>query len=314
VNVKKKVSYIIILSLVLSTLLAKSNRRNFTPHELKLILGNTAAYCEKLKAAVFHCACNEKIVETIEHSLQYSKKSKWQTNPFLKRRKRTLSPQVHRKRNEYLSQYQLIQKGNQFKEYRLLLRENGKKVLQKDAKLKTIIYSKNALLSPLFLFTKMNQDKYDYTILKKEKIMKRDAYVVEIELKKRKEEKAAFAVAWVDAKDFSVLKFEAFPESLKGYDYLVRTSDSNVEDIKISDVHYFGYQKDDIRFPTKTEITLSYTGNPESKPDKQNLNSLGLQKLTKISTTFTYKKYLFYKVTVNDPIFETLDESVDMRN
>lgn len=305
VDVKKRIVSIIILGTALLLPAAKSDERHSTNYELTLILDSTAAYCEKLKTAVFHCACNEKIVETIGQSFQYSSKRKRRVGHFLKYSKRILpSSEIHRKRNEYISQYQLIQKDDKFKEYRLLLRRNGKKVLQKNAKLQTIIYSKNALLSPLFLFQKHHQEKFEYKILKKDEIMKRHTYVLEIKSKERKEEKAVFALAWIDIENFSVLKFKAFPETLHGYDYLVRTADNSIENIKITDVHYFGYQKEDIRFPTKTEITLSYTGNPKGKQDKQNVYSIELQKLTRISTVFTYKKYLFYDVTVNDPIYE----------
>jgi len=289
-----------------------SKIKNSTSDDLKKILGNTATYCEKLKTAVFHFVCDEKVEETIEQWLSYGIKN-WEVRDFLKKRRTRINRDLSkksRKYDEYISQYQVIQKDNQIKEYRLLLRDNGKKVLKKDAKLNTVIYSRNVSLSPLILFAIENQDKFIYKILKKKKIMDRNAFVVEIKLKKKAAKKSIFATAWVDTIDFSVLKFKAFPDSFRGYDYLVRIADKSMENVKISDTHYFGYQRNGIRFPTKVQIVLSYN---QKLADEDDNHFREVWKWTKIRTTFAHKNHRFFNVTVDAPTVEPLNEVLDVK-
>ncbi|MCX6579948.1 MAG: hypothetical protein NT166_07155 [Candidatus Aminicenantes bacterium] len=285
---------------------ANADDTKFPSHQLQTILDNTAAYCEKLKTAAFQYTCTEKVVETIETSIQ-SKTINRDLSRFLRRGwitpYRDGTDNNRGARNEFVSQYQAIQQDNQTREQRLLLEHNGKKILKENASLNTIIYSPNAFLAPLFLFDKQNRDKFEYKLLKNDKTMNRDAYVIEMRLHNGEEEKPVFAKAWIDAGDFSVLKFEAFPDSFQGYDSLAKTVAQNTGNIKIKDIHYFGYNRDGIRFPSSTKITITYTENksiPGKDPD------LKEQSLTKITSSFSYKKYKFFNVTVEAPIFANL--------
>jgi hypothetical protein len=315
-TVRKVLNCSLIISLFLITLELYSNSKgeNLNSRELERILENTSLYCEKLKTMVFHCFCIEKIVETIEQSLHYprDKKNLRSLSHFLKRRYSVRPPSnPPQKKHEYISQYQVIKIGDKFRENRFLLKNNGKEVLKENARVETIIYSPNGSLSPLLIFAKQQQEKFNYRILKREKTMNSKAYVIEIKLKDRTEEEP-FAIAWVDVKDFSILKFKVLPQALKGYKFLeFRGSEKNINKINISDIHYFGYKRGNIRFLTKTEISLSYTGDIQNKSREQNVYSLGLEKLTKIKTIFTYDKYQFFKVTVDEPVFKDLSKNVN---
>jgi hypothetical protein len=315
-TVQKVINCSLIISLFLITLglNANSKKENLGSQELERVLEDTSLYCEKLKTMVFHCFCIEKIVETIEQSLHYprGKKNLRRLSHFLKRRYSVRPPSnPPKKKHEYISQYQVIKIGDKFRENRFLLKHNGKEVLKENARVETTIYSPYGSLSPLLIFAKHQQEKFKYKILKKEKTMSCKAYIVEIKLKARTVQKEPFAIAWIDVKDFSVLKLKVFPQALKGYKYLVfRSDDKNIDKINISDVHYFGYQRNNVRFPSKTEISLSYTGDTHDNSGKQNVYSLGLEKLTKIKTIFTYDKYQFFKVTVDEPVFKDLKKKV----
>ncbi len=300
-RIKKYICCGVLPFLILTVSHTEENK--LPPQQLQSILDSTSAYCEKLKAAAFHYSCTEKIVETIGTSVQ-SKKINPDLTKFLRQGKvtpyREAADNNRRARNEFISQYQAIQKDNQTREQRFLLEHNGKKVLKENANLNTMIYTQNSFLAPLFLFEKQNRDKFDYKILKKEKTMRRDAYVIELRLKNREEENAIFAQVWIDAADFSVLKFEAFPNSFQGYDALVKTAGQNFGKVKIRDIHYFGFQRDGIRFPSSTKIKITYT---ENKPVIGKGPELKKEALTKISASFSYEKYVFFDVTVEEPIF-----------
>ena len=303
----KKYFFYGLLSFLIITLGYTAEEQLPSP-QLQTILDSTAAYCEKLKAAAFHYTCTEKIVETIETSVQ-SKTINRDLNRFLRRGwitpYREGDDNNRGAKNEFVSQYQAIQLDNRARELRLLLEHNGKKILKENAGLNTIIYSPNAFLAPLFLFDKQNRDKFEYEILKKERTMDRDAYVIQLKLKNREDENAIFAQAWIDSVDFSVLKFEAFPDSFQGYEALVNSANRNFSKVKIRDIHYFGFRRDDLRFPSSTKITIIFTENkqdtvkgPELKPQAQ--------PFTKITSSFSYKKYKFFNVTVETPIFSDI--------
>ncbi|MDQ1351988.1 MAG: hypothetical protein QG657_2294, partial [Acidobacteriota bacterium] len=304
--IKKYIYYSVLPFLVLT--LGHADETKLPPHQLQTILDNTAAYCEKLKAAAFHYTCTEKIVETIETSVQ-SKTMNRDLNRFLRRSRESLyRGEVDNNRsakNEFVSQYQAIQQDNRAREQRLLLEHNGKKIMKENASLNTIINSPNAFLAPLFLFDKQNRDKFEYEILKKEKTMDRDAYVIQLKLKNREEAGAIFAHAWIDAVDFSVLKFEAFPDSFQGYEALVNSANRNFSKVKIKDIHYFGFRRDGLRFPSSTKITILFTENKQAAV-KDPVLKQQTQPFTKITSSFSYKKYKFFDVTVEAPTFTDL--------
>ena len=94
-----------------------ANESILSPYPLQSILDNTAAYCERLKTAAFHYSCTEKIVEIIEKYIK-GKDIKPDLIRFLTRYKETPSHgkfdnfNTRSERNEFISQYQAIQKDN----------------------------------------------------------------------------------------------------------------------------------------------------------------------------------------------------------
>jgi hypothetical protein len=110
--------------------------------------------------------------------------------------------------------------------------------------------------------------------------------------------------AWVDAKDFSILKFNVFPGAFSGADYLLTSNVHEKYNVKISDTHYFGKVKEGIRYPSKTEIYISYNEAPKKLVTTTNRElSHGARIYTKLSTVYFYKDYIFYTVSVQNPVF-----------
>lgn len=242
--------------------------------ELTTILAKSAAYCEKLKQAVFHFVCYEQVEE------------------------------ADKEKNTYLNDYRILKIGDRVKEQRSLMEHNGQKVAGKAMKLQTNIYSYKASLTPIYLLAAENQQHYDYRVIEKKRVLNRQAYGIEIRVTGDADKDALAAIVWVDVEDFSVLKFKAFPEVMPGFKDLFADAKGKGMKLEIDDIHYFGIKRGDIRFPSRTEITIRYYPKPQStffllrgRP------RYGIPKRQKIETVFLYKDYRFFEVDVGDPVF-----------
>lgn len=319
-------TFILLLGFALSAGAPVKNQEKKLPEILK----GTARYCEKLKTKVFHFLCREEIVETCEKAYDYPNNKQGlkdflernkpkhptddlDTNPKMDRLVESLRKnrirgnynyKKHEQKNIYVNEYRILKDGGRINEERTVIRMNGKNVRMENPGLLTYIYSYQNTLSPIYLFAGENQGKYRYKLLKKEKTMNRNAYVIEVKSKrKNKSKKEKMAVAWVDMKDFSILKLEVLPGAFKGYDYLLKVGENKTFDVKINDVHYFGIQKNGLRFPSQTEIRLSYKQDP---PKGIYGAKHGAILITNLTTNYTYLNYLFYKVKVGEPVFKTV--------
>ena len=128
------------------------------------ILKKTRQYCEKLDKAIFDFVCLEEISERIDYSLEIEK--------YIELSERYTVPRIEK--NEYLYDYQLIRKGGETKERRILLEENGRKKYEEDAELRTSMFHfKNVIFGPLGLLSETWQRNHLYKIIKKERKMSR---------------------------------------------------------------------------------------------------------------------------------------------
>lgn len=301
--------------------------------DLERVLQRTADYCEKLKKKVFHFYCEEKIVETVAKSLRYPEERRalkrflegYRANQEPSRYEAVRNQRQQREvwlnsekriegKNIYLYDYQIIKEGDRIEEQRTLLKLNGKKITGDIPVLQTLIYSYQNAISPVYLFAREHQDQYDFEILRKEKMMKRDAYVIEVRQKNSQrgvDDEGLLAVAWVDDLDFSIIKFSVYPRAFHGYHYLLRKDKRRRGDIQINDVHVFGEIKNGVRFPTRTEINVSFTEDPPEFIENRHTTPAkihGARILTRISTLYQYKKYKFFTVDVDNPVFKDLDK------
>jgi hypothetical protein len=308
-----------------------------TGDRLTEILNGTAAYCEKLKKEVFHFLCREQIIETCEKAYdfpferrglkdffernksseaeEYAASKSKMDRLYENMRKRKIQAryklQKHQQKNIFVNEYRILKDGNSLKEQRTVTQLNGKKVTMRNPGLQTIVYSYKNTLYPIYLFAREHQGKYRYRIIKQTETMNRKAWLMEVKTKKgneiklKKGEKSTaspgtLAKAWVDADDFSLLKLEVFPEAFRGFDYLLKSLPGKF-DIKINDVHFFGFQKNGIRFPSKTEIHLSYKEEPDIGMHGIRYGAIVLNNIT---TIYTYKDYLFYRARPSEPVFK----------
>jgi hypothetical protein len=224
----------------------RANSNSTNQVKLETILKKCAEYCNKIENAALDFVCLERIREEIGINPEFDLGT---VNSF-----------AETKRNEYIYDYQLIKKGNDIKESRTLVKENGKKKNEKDAPLKTKrFFSLRPVFGPVGLLRKEFQGSYDYKLLKEDKIEGRKTYVIEANPKKRMEENPNYGKLWVDKENFTVLKIEIAQDSLVGYEsHLEELKKKGVQPV-FTTVHYYGIEKKRIRFPSKTDFLEVYS-------------------------------------------------------
>jgi len=251
--------------------------------DLDALLKKSAEYCEKVKNSALFYVCQERIKEEIVLDFEFAVYRNLIINET--------------KINKYVYDYQLIKKGNEIKENRTLIEENGKKRNEKNAQLKTRrFFSLRSVFGPVGFFGKEFQDSYDFRLIKKGNIKGIEAYIIEAIPKQKLGEKPNYGKLWVDKNDFSVIKIEIEQESLEGFEELEEKRKSLEKEKKIiitkivlkpifKTIHFYEVEKNGIRFPSKTEFNEVYVDPAWEK-----------RQITKSTTEIKYEDYKFFTV------------------
>lgn len=250
---------------------------SYNQHKLQEILKKSANYCHKVENSALFFVCQENIKEII-----YQLRSEY--DQFVRRFGAKYNPLGEI--NTFVYDYQLIKKGTQIKESRRLIEENGEKKDEKNAPLKTKrFYSLKSVFGPVGLLGPEHQGFYDYKFIKEEKVLGRKAYVLEALPKKKSEESPNYGKLWVDKEDFSILKIEMEQESLAGFEDLKKEAETLRMVPTFSTIHYYGIEKNGIRFPSKTSFQEEY-------------KVLGGGSFRRSKTEVDYSRYRFFTVDV----------------
>lgn len=237
-----------------------SGETNNNQQKLQEILKKCANYCEKVENSALFFVCQENIKEIIYQM----RPSAWEKKPVYDKTGRTSDQIIYHppeEINTFVYDYQLIKKGTQIKESRTLIEENGEKRDEKNAPLKTKrFYSLKSVFGPVGLLGIEYQGFYDYKFIKEETVLGRKAYVLEALPKKKSKESPNYGKLWVDKEDFSILKIEMEQESLAGFEDFKKESITLGIVPTFATIHYYGIEKNGIRFPSKTSFQEDYKG------------------------------------------------------
>jgi hypothetical protein len=253
--------------------------------ELSKILEKTGDYCEKVKKMALFYVCKEKIVKKryFYKTETYRKKllnvDAWEWKIRLKVK--------GTKKNTYTYDYQLIKKGDELKERRILLEEDGKKKLEENAELKMVKYaSKYLVYGPVGFMSKYWQDYFDYEIVGKDTVEGKEAIILNSFPISVMEENDNYGRVWVDDRDFNILKIEWDPKSIKDYEEeIIPSSMGDLKKKMFWSVSY-GIEKNGVRFPSK-QVIQEFLINEEG------------EKFIHQETLFNYVDYKFFKVEVD---------------
>jgi hypothetical protein len=106
------------------------------------------------------------------------------------------------------------------------------------------------------------------------------------------QEHSIYGKVWIDGENYSVLKIEADPRSIKGYQALKKIGEGLNARFDITLELEFDQLHNGIRFPTKVHLLEKYKGGPHVSALK------GASGWDRNRTTFTYNDYQFFDVKV----------------
>lgn len=225
----------------------------------------TGEYCRLLEKAAIDFVCLEEISEKIDRSRDY---------PWIP---------IRFRRNTYVYDYQFIKKDYMIEEARILLEESGRKRYEKNADLKTAAFQyRNILFGPIDILSKARQEYFNYRIMTEDEAGK-DGVVVLEAIPKTKERYFAFGKVWIKKDDFSILKIEWRPESIRNFEEVAEVAERYESEPDITIITEFSYEKNAIRFPGEYRIIEAYI----DKKGKRFLRS---------ETIVIYKNYKFFTV------------------
>lgn len=248
---------------------------------LEKILEETGEYCEKLKNMALDFVCQEKISEKTSEfgkRIVLTPGDRLRSSSFFEDLKI-----IKTKKNSYIYDYQMIKKGDDFKEKRDLLQENRKKRNEKNVELKTLrMSSKFLVFGPVGFLSQSWQPNFVYEIIGSEKIGQKKAVVLKASPKEFTEENYCFGKIWVDEADSSILQIEWEPKSIKNFEEKV---ESEIGELKrnVSWIVSYDVVKNGIRFPGAQTIKETYI----TKQGKEHI---------KYEAEYKYENYKFFTV------------------
>jgi hypothetical protein len=256
---------------------------------LKKILETAGSYCEKLKTMALNFICHENIKEK---TYEFAKTILFRLSTDKPRRFLALDDLRTAKtiKNSYINDYQMIKKGDDFKEKRDLLEENSKKRNKKDVELQTLRMSAKCLVfGPVGFLSKSWQPHFQYEIVGAETIHKKKAVVIRAVPREITEENYCFGRIWLDESDSSILQIEWEPQSITNFRETVETSIGELKR-KIAWTVTYDVVKNGVRFPGGQSIKEIYI----TRSGKEHV---------KYEAEYTYDKYKFFTVET-EIIFE----------
>ncbi len=245
------------------------------------ILQREAEYCQRLELAALDFVCLEDITEKIDQSKDINL-VKWSSPQD--------RPPTSVKRT-FLYDFQFIRKGGSIKETRTLLKQNGRDMEVKDAKLETgnFVY-KNAVLAPIGIFGDKWRESFAYKITGDATVGGRPCLIISAVPKGSQPEIDFLSGnAFIDKATLDILKIEWSEQKIGNYEAFVKRGKRYGMKPRISVISEFGAEKNGIRFPTRHLIEEAYFGAAGmSSPSK----------FVRSKTTVIYRDFKFFTVSV----------------
>jgi hypothetical protein len=197
--------------------------------------------------------------------------------------------------------YRLLKKGLRIREDREPLKEKENEKSEGDGANvnenvinHTAFMTQKAVFAPITLFDRSRQPHYSYRFLRRDKWKDRKVVVLEVIPKDEAiTGHAVYGDIWLDEENFSILKIEAAPQSIRGYVYLKELATSMRTRLELSLESEFDATYDGIRFPTSVTAIEKYKGGPV-------INDLkGPTGWERRKTEFRYSDYQFFMVQMD---------------
>ncbi|NIM91137.1 MAG: outer membrane lipoprotein-sorting protein [Candidatus Aminicenantes bacterium] len=278
-----------LIILILFQYIPAQDKPGITADKIKLaaILKKTREYCSKLERAAFHFVSLEEVTEKISIPENLTQDITAVNLRDLDRSSHRLTRTGKTDVNTFLYDYQLIKKEGQDEETRILLEKNRKKIHRKDALLEIQQFRYEKLVfGPSGLLSQYWQRYYDYEIVREEKLNGEKVVVIDAVPKASLSENYPFGKIWVRENDFAILKIEWDEKSLEGLQSIKERAERYRAEPRITLISEFGYEKNEIRFPSRFTFEEAY------------LDSKG-EKFIRLEIIVVYRDYKFFTVDVD---------------
>jgi hypothetical protein len=209
------------------------------PAETLALLKLAADYAERLRHAAFRFICRETVNEDLL-ARDVMDRSAYKRN-----------------RTSWLYEYQVVVRDGKVSEDRVLLRKNNTKKRVENAELETRFRSLYSAFLPATLFAADKQSSFYYSVEKHEKMYGRPVARLAVAPRPGYEELGA-GTAWVDEETGAVLKIELAQRAIKGIEDAEKRAKKSGARLLVSDVHYYGIERDGIWLPSSTTISEYY--------------------------------------------------------
>ncbi|MGA2533852.1 MAG: hypothetical protein ABSG19_12560 [Candidatus Aminicenantales bacterium] len=235
------------------------------------ILELCAAYCDRLSGAILDFVCLEQIEEMVAYLAASAKdidSAGFQDSGDLMGIAKSTDPgQViaavrvkKRVRSHFVYDYQLIKdKPGHIIETRTLIKENGRSVLEKNAPLKTHVFSYTYIvMGPATLLGRDRQGLYDFKIIKETTLGKDRAVIIQANPKPGSHGDVLSGKIWVRKSDAGVLRIEWVPESIGNYKGTLDLAKQIGAKPLLTLTTEFGFEQNGVRFPSLYRIEETY--------------------------------------------------------
>ncbi|UCH95862.1 MAG: hypothetical protein JSV88_03190 [Candidatus Aminicenantes bacterium] len=269
--------------------------KTISAEEMNHILQGAADYCERLKQSAFHFYCREKILETRKPLTNAERRDPHITEAAMKKGVVRALDEIRTKAfthvKSYIFGYRLIKQGNKINEERDWIASTDNMKVNRDQVIQTnAFFAQKAIFAPLTLLDRTRQNMYDFQFVKFAEHNGRPAVVIEAVPKNPVETATIYGKIWIDTGDFSVMKIQADPESIRGYRQLKDLAKKLRTRLYLSLVSEFDEIRRGIRFPTKVSMMEKYKGGRIISGYR------GPKGWERTLTEFTYTDYQFFDV------------------
>jgi hypothetical protein len=272
--------------LLLAMLFATGSARpaQIDQSDLPKILKAAGDYCEVVKRMALFFVCRERILEK-ENVLSRGRPSSRTTADAISVSK------VNRR--DFVYDYQIIKKGDDVREQRTLLEENGRPRRQENADLPTLKYSgRNLVFGPVGFLSRYWQEHFDFEVNGREEVDGRAALIIRAAPKSETQENNNHGRIWVDASTFQILRIELEPQAVQGQEVELQ-NDFKIPGVsgasfqrRLAWVVDYSFEKNGVRFPSRQTIRESYQ------------SDTGVR-VVKREVVFDYSDYKFFTVEVD---------------
>jgi hypothetical protein len=263
--------------------------------ELQRILQGAADYCDRLKKSAFHFYCQEKILET-RIPISDAESNALDIDLTSQKKKPDmalyqLQTKAYTNVKGYVFGYRLIKQGSRIKEERDWISSTDNiKVERNQVVQPSIFFSEKTFFAPITLLDRSRQEYYDYQFIRVDDYNNRRAALIKAVPRGKEKIHSVYGNIWIDMEDFSVMKIEADPRSILGYDKLKQLALKLRTKLYLSLVSQFDEIHDGIRFPTKVHMLEKYKG---GRIVGQFRDQRGWERTR---TEFLYSDYQFFSV------------------